>query len=161
MPELRKDAVTDTWVIIASERGKRPLDFARVPEVKKGGVCPFCPGNEEKTPPEVLAYRPGGGPSDSPGWTVRVVPNKFPALRIEGDLEEKPGGLHPHMNGVGAHEVIIESPDHDASPGKEYPGQVAETLRAIRDRYQDLRGDRRFKYIQLSLIHISEPTRPY
>lgn len=125
------------------------MDFALAGEVRKGGACPFCPGNEDKTPPEVLAYRPGGGPADTPGWRVRVVPNKFPALRIEGELGERPGGLHPHMNGIGAHEVIVESPDHDASPGKQPPEQLAEALRAIRDRYQDLRGDRRFKYIQV------------
>src|SRR6266404_4367283 len=81
-------------------------------EKMKGGFCPFCSGNESKTPPEIQAYRPnqnGGSPPqrDTPGWTVRVVPNKFPALGIEGNLDRQAEGMFDKMNGVGAHEVII------------------------------------------------------
>ncbi|HYL10160.1 MAG TPA: hypothetical protein VEU31_05430, partial [Candidatus Acidoferrales bacterium] len=81
MPELRKDPIVGRWVIISTERGKRPTDFVRESVVSQGkGFCPFCSGNEAKTPPEILAYgRPNGGPNSS-GWTIRVVPNKFPAL---------------------------------------------------------------------------------
>jgi UDPglucose--hexose-1-phosphate uridylyltransferase len=84
MPELRKDPVIGRWVIISSERGKRPHDWAVEPEKKRGGFCPFCPGNEDKTPPELIAIRPDGSPPNTPGWTLRVVSNKFPALQIEG-----------------------------------------------------------------------------
>src|SRR5205085_3190085 len=84
----------------------------------RGGFCPFCYGNESKTPPEVLAYRPhpNGGPppqKDSAGWTVRVVPNKFPALGIEGNIGRQAEGMFDKMNGIGAHEVVIETPDHN------------------------------------------------
>src|ERR1700677_4256103 len=90
------------------------MDFVRESVHIKGNpaVCPFCPGNEGKTPKEILAYGRNGGGKDTPGWTVRVVPNKFPALGIEGGLDREGEGLFDRMNGVGAHEVIIESPDH-------------------------------------------------
>ncbi|HYW68279.1 MAG TPA: galactose-1-phosphate uridylyltransferase, partial [bacterium] len=113
MPQLRKDPVLGRWVIIATERGKRPTDFATEPEEKKGGFCPFDEGNEDKTPPEVMAYREPGTKPDTPGWKVRVVPNKFPALSIEGDLDRAGEGMYDKMNGVGAHEVVIETPEHD------------------------------------------------
>src|SRR5512140_2142053 len=111
MPELRKDPVSGRWVIISTERGRRPSDFGTEPERERAGFCPFCPGNESKTPPEVLAYRPQG-PPNGPGWQVRVVPNKFPALQIEGDLSRQGDGMYDKMNGVGAHEVVIETPVH-------------------------------------------------
>ncbi len=85
----------------------------REPVKMKGGFCPFCVGNESKTPPEVLAYRPNGASANSDGWTVRVVPNKFPALGIEGNLSRQAEGMFDKMNGIGAHEVIIETPDHN------------------------------------------------
>ena len=88
MPELRKDPIVGRWVIIATERARRPIDFQIPHDSPHPGLCPFCPGQEDKTPPEVLAYRPPDGPAarrDVPGWSVRAVPNKFPALMIEGD----------------------------------------------------------------------------
>ena len=116
MPELRRDPVVGRWVIIATERAKRPTDYPREPVVIQGGdFCPFCYGNEAKTPPEIIAYRSNGSPPNSPGWSLRVVPNKFPALGIEGELERSGEGLFDKVSGIGAHEVIIESPDHDTS----------------------------------------------
>ena len=91
MPELRKDPIIDRWVIISSERGKRPVFLAEAAEAPKpGAICPLCPGNEAMTPPEVFAIRPASvsSPPNSPNWILRVVPNKFPALRIEGDLNK-------------------------------------------------------------------------
>jgi UDPglucose--hexose-1-phosphate uridylyltransferase len=112
VPELRKDPITGRWVIVATDRAKRPSDFSREQVVIKGvRFCPFCPGNELRTPPEILAFRVRGGPNE-PGWTLRVIPNKFPALRVEGDLNRKAEGIYDRMNGVGAHEVIIETTDH-------------------------------------------------
>ena len=113
MPELRKDPIIGRWVIISTERGKRPHDFVVEPEVTKGGFCPFDPGNEHTTPPEVLAYRDPGTEPNGPGWQLRVVANKFPALAMEGNLDRAGEGMFDKMNGVGAHEVIIESPDHN------------------------------------------------
>src|SRR5215475_6255482 len=112
LPELRKDPITGRWVIIATDRAKRPSDFIRQsPAAPTGGICPFCYGNEHKTPPEVLAYR-NSGERDQPGWRIRVVPNKFPVLGIEGDLNRQGEGMYDKMNGIGAHEVIIETPQH-------------------------------------------------
>ena len=113
MPELRKDPVVGRWVIISTERSRRPTNFQPVHLERSSGFCPFCPGNEDKTPPEVLAYRQNGSGPNSPGWDVRVVPNKFPALQIEGTLDRRGEGLYDKMNGVGAHEVVIESPRHE------------------------------------------------
>jgi UDPglucose--hexose-1-phosphate uridylyltransferase len=98
MPELRKDPITGRWVIISSDRGKRPTDFAEQRTKKRGGFCPFCPGNERTTPHEILAYR-DSGPPNGPGWRLRVVPNKFPALQIEGDLNKQGEGIFDKMNG--------------------------------------------------------------
>jgi UDPglucose--hexose-1-phosphate uridylyltransferase len=145
MPELRKDPITGRWVIISSDRGKRPADFQDMRTKKRGGFCPFCMGNERTTPNEILAYRENGRPN-GPDWRLRVVPNKFPALQIEGELNKQGEGIFDKMNGIGAHEVIIESPDHNATlatlPGK----AVEEVLYAYRDRMEDLKKDRRFLY---------------
>ena len=104
MPELRKDPIVGRWVIISTDRAKRPTDFVRENMKIKGGFCPFCYGNETKTPPEIQAYRPNpnGGPPpqrDTPGWTVRVVPNKFPALGIEGTLNRQAEGMFDRQHG--------------------------------------------------------------
>jgi UDPglucose--hexose-1-phosphate uridylyltransferase len=158
LPELRKDPITGRWVIISTDRAKRPSDFSRDQVKMKGGFCPFCYGNEAKTPPEVLAFRPNknGGPSverDSPGWTVRVVPNKFPALGIEGGMNRQAQGMFDKMNGVGAHEVIIETPDHNATLATLPEKRIEDVLWAMRDRILDLRQDKRFKYILLFKNH--------
>lgn len=153
MPELRRDPITGRWVIIATDRTRRPSDFQRqsVPP-PSGRFCPFCPGFENKTPPEVLAYRSAGGPNQ-PGWTVRVVPNKFPVLGIEGDLTRQGEGMFDKMNGIGAHEVIIESPNHAATYADMDDRQIEQALHAFRDRIVDLKRDIRFKYILIFKNH--------
>ena len=154
MPELRKDPVVGRWVIIATDRARRPTDFIRKKVVIRGGAfCPFCYGNESKTPPEILAYRNDGDPRDTPGWTLRVVPNKFPALVVEGTLNRQGEGLYDKMNGVGAHEVIIETPDHASTLSVLPAAQVESVLWAYRDRMLDLKKDRRFKYILIFKNH--------
>ena len=149
MPELRRDPVLGRWVIISTERGKRPNDFASETEPETGKFCPFCPGNEDKTPPEVLVYAPAGREKNKQGWTLRGVPNKFPALQIEGDIRREAQGMYDKMNGIGAHEVLIESPEH----GKEIPDmddkKVEEIIWGYRDRIIDLRKDTRFEYIMV------------
>lgn len=110
--------------------------------------CPFCYGNEQKTPPEVLAYRDNGGPNES-GWSVRVVPNKFPVLGIEGDLSRQGDGIYDKMAGIGAHEVIIETPDHRLPMSEMTEKQIEQVLSAYRDRMNDLKRDKRFRYIVL------------
>ena len=153
MPELRKDPVTSRWVIISTERGKRPTDFPPEPERPKRAFCPFCPGNEDRTPPEVLAYRGGGGGPNGPGWSLRVVPNKFPALRIEGDLNRQGDGIYDKMQGLGAHEVIIEAPGHKDTLADLPEARVEDLLWAFRDRILDLKKDQRFRYILIFKNH--------
>ncbi|MBI5789268.1 MAG: galactose-1-phosphate uridylyltransferase [Candidatus Schekmanbacteria bacterium] len=153
MPELRKDPIIGRWVIIATDRSKRPMDLqVPAPEIR-GGFCPFCPGNEDKTPPEIMAYRRNGGKPDSSGWHLRVVPNKFPALQIEGDLDRRGEGMFDRMNGLGAHEVVIESPDHTKSTAGLSEKELEEVLWAYRDRMLDLKKDKRFRYILVFKNH--------
>ncbi|HEV8614602.1 MAG TPA: galactose-1-phosphate uridylyltransferase [Methylomirabilota bacterium] len=153
MPELRKDPVVGRWVIISTERGRRPSDFKSEPVVLRGGPCVFCPGHEDKTPPEILAGRAPDSTRDGPGWSYRVVANKFPALRIEGELEPSGEGLYDRMNGVGAHEVVIETPDHAASLATMPVEAIADVLLAFRERVIDLKKDPRFDYILVFKNH--------
>jgi len=147
MPELRRDPVIGRWVIISTERGKRPSDFPKEPENNVGKSCPFCVGNEKMTPPEIIAYREPGSPKDSPGWWVRVVPNKFPALAIEGDLGRTGDGMYDRMNGLGAHEVIIETTEHNKDIHEYSDKCMEDVIWAYRDRIMDLKKDPRFQYI--------------
>jgi UDPglucose--hexose-1-phosphate uridylyltransferase len=154
LPELRKDPVTGRWVIIATDRAKRPNDFVREKvQIRGSGFCPFCYGNEAKTPPEIMAYRSDGSGRDTPGWSLRVVPNKFPALGIEGHENRRAEGLYDKMNGLGAHEVIIETPQHNLTLASMPTRQVEDVLWAYRDRILDLKKDRRFKYILIFKNH--------
>lgn len=154
MPELRKDPVTGRWVIISTDRRKRPNDFRlEQPAVLGAEYCPFCAGHEDMTPPEVLAFRHHGGPPNSPGWDVRVVPNKFPALQVEGNLDREGEGLFDRMNGIGAHEVIIESPDHARTLATLSEPEIERVLWACRERIVDLKRDTRFRYILVFKNH--------
>ncbi len=157
MPQLRQDPATKEWVIIAAERSKRPDDFKKIKSIPEKPPykedCPFCPGNEHLTPPETLAYRMGG-PSNSTGWWVRVVPNKFPALSPEGSLERKEEkGFFRMMDGVGIHEVVIGSPIHNQSFPLMEDTQTEEVLLAYRERYLALRQDPRIKLIIIFKNH--------
>jgi len=150
MPELRKDPVVGRWVIISTERGKRPSDFKSEPEPNENPAdCPFCEGKEFQTPPEILAYRHNGTSPNGPGWRVRVVPNKFPALRIEGEMDRSGEGMFDRMNGIGAHEVIIETPGHLKNITQLTSQEVEEIIWAYRDRAIDLKKDPRFRYVMI------------
>jgi len=147
MPELRKDPVIGRWVIIAEERALRPHDFiSERDDAGSGSFCPFCAGNETKTPPEIFAYREAGGEPNGPGWKVRVVPNKFPVLRVEGGLGKRAKGMYDRMQGVGAHEVFIETPDHETTITGLPDDHVTHILSAFRERLVDLRRDARLVY---------------
>jgi UDPglucose--hexose-1-phosphate uridylyltransferase len=155
VPELRKDPVTGRWVIISTDRARRPGDFSRERAAVRGvAFCPFCPGNESKTPPEIMAYRAAndGQPGEGP-WNLRVIPNKFPALGIEGELDRQADGMFDRMNGIGAHEVVIETPDHMESLASMPLKRVENVLWAFRERILDLKRDRRFKYILVFKNH--------
>jgi UDPglucose--hexose-1-phosphate uridylyltransferase len=152
MTELRKDPVVGRWVIISIERAKRPHEFPPEPAPRRDGVCPLCPGSERMTPPEILGYRPGGKPND-PNWTLRVVPNKFPALRIEGELGKAADGIYDRMHGIGAHEVVIESEQHDVDLFDLPEKRFQDVLWAYRDRVLDLKNDHRFKSVLIFKNH--------
>ena len=154
MPEFRKDPITGRWVIISTDRAKRPTDFLRQSVVIRGvAMCPFCPGHESKTPAEIAAYGRSGGGANTRGWSIRVVPNKFPALGIEGSLDREGDGLFDRMNGLGAHEVIIETPDHQSTLAMLSEKSMEEVLGAYRDRMVDLKNDKRFRYLLLFKNH--------
>lgn len=147
MPELRKDPVVDRWVIIAAERGARPDDFSTEAEPPSNGFCPFCPGHEDKTPPEVAQWgRDADAPANTSGWKVRVVSNKFPALSSQGEVERQGLGMFDMMSGIGAHEVVIESPEHDWDFAEATPQQTQYILSAYIERMKALREDSRFEY---------------
>src|SRR5258708_21561981 len=115
MPQLRQDLVTGRWVAIATERAKRPSSFTRAAQVATTAAaqCPFCPGHESMTPPEVMAYRPDGSAPNTTGWEVRVVPNLYPAFGpAHGEVQVEPDGPYLKMDGLGIHEVLITSPAH-------------------------------------------------
>jgi UDPglucose--hexose-1-phosphate uridylyltransferase len=155
VPELRKDPVTGHWVIISTDRQKRPNDFrfARASSIVGREHCPFCPGHEALTPPEIAAVRQNGGAANTPGWDVRVVPNKFPALQVEGTLDREGDGMFDRMNGIGAHEVIIETPHHDRTLAQMSEPEIERVLWAFRERMLDLKQDHRLRYILVFKNH--------
>ena len=155
MPELRKDPIIDRWVIISTERAQRPVFLAEQEPPPKPGLCPLCAGNEAMTPPEVFAIRPDPALSapNAPGWTLRVVPNKFPALRIEGALNKQGVGLYDRMNGIGAHEVVVETPVHGQTLYTMDVASVQSVFIAYKERTIDLLRDKRFKFIMIFKNH--------
>ena len=147
MSELRRDPVVGRWVIISSERGGRPTDYQPARPMPRDGFCPFCPGNEDKTPPEIRAVRAPGTAPDSAGWKIRVVSNKFPALQIEGELDKRARGIYDIMTGIGAHEVFIETPEHDKTISTLPLDHISDIMWIYRERHRDLEKDKRFKFV--------------
>ena len=153
MLELRKDPIIGRWVIISTERGKRPTDFEECPKENNSKICPFCVGNEKMTPHEIMSFRDSISSPNKPGWEVRVVPNNFPALQIEGKLQRQADGIYDKMSGIGAHEVIIETPDHGKSLADLSLTKFAKVLAVYKDRILDLEKDRRFRYVLVFKNH--------
>lgn len=146
MSELRRDPVTGRWVVIGPERARRPQDFRPQPVgAIDGDMCPFCEGQETVAGRELLAWRDPGSAPNSRGWHVRVVANRDPALRVEHALGEPADPLFQSVGGLGAHEVVIESPDHRATFATMTPEAVGRVLWAWRERIRDLRRDTRLK----------------
>lgn len=147
---LRYDFTTNDWVIFAPARARRPHELrqVRAPAVEAPGRCPFCPGNEALTPAEIYAVRDGSR------WSVRVIPNRFPALRIEADLRRVyQGRLFGSMGACGAHEVIIESPEHDRVLADQPAEHVERLLGTLQVRHADLMRDPRFQTITIFKNH--------
>lgn len=157
MSTLRFDQTLSDWVIFAPSRAKRPHEFrGRRGEADSRAdstaACPFCPGNESFTPHEIYAERSNretGAP-----WSVRVIPNKFPALRIEEDDRhyDNGDGLR-YMDGCGAHEVIVESPDHACLLAEQPLDQIERVLKTAQLRYLDLMRDARFQTVTIFKNH--------
>ena len=144
MPELRRNLATGEWIIAAPERAKRPDQFIKEAAARKRvqhheAECPFCEGHEEQAPNEVFAIREKGSKPNGRGWEVRVLPNKFPALvpsEVSGlNAYRSRVGIHLRIEGVGNHEVIIETPDHELSIGTMPVAQVEKVLAAYKERY--------------------------
>lgn len=152
MPELRQNFFTKEWVIIATERAKRPEELAthRPPQEVPAFVetCPFCPGNESKTPPEVMRYPTDGGP-----WQVRVIPNKFAALTSDVQPVRSLQHLRRRVTGFGFHEVIVDSPDHSRCMTLLSDEQVAKILAIYKQRYNVLSLDPRISHITIFKNH--------
>jgi len=143
-PEIRKDPVFGRWVIVASERGLRPNEFKPGgPEL--GHVCPFCPGHEEETPPPVYTLRNGEGGD----WRLRVVLNKYPALAAGGSAANVPDGMYEHMDGIGSHEVVIDTPFHDRQLEDMPVRDVADIFRTFILRANEIKKDPGVKYIMI------------
>jgi UDPglucose--hexose-1-phosphate uridylyltransferase len=131
MSDLRKDPTRGQWVLV------RPAG----PAAPHAEECPFCPGNEGLTPPEITAYRKDGSAPDGPGWWVRVIPEADPYFRIEWELVREGVGLYDTISPRGATELIIESPDHDDSPASMPPAQWERVLWMYGERLRDLKRD--------------------
>jgi UDPglucose--hexose-1-phosphate uridylyltransferase len=160
--ELRKDYLIDRWVVIATERGRRPTDFAKqkAEQAKAAGICPLCPGNEDMTPPAVLLYLRSNGEiektKDENGfrhkdWLVRCIPNLFPAFsppKNEGDQAE----IMKNDNfglAVGHHEVLIESPNHNEHPSEANIIQLQYLIDLYVDRLRELSEKPYVSYVSI------------
>lgn len=152
--EIRRDPITGRSVVIDRGPSRRRDDFdlepARLGDVPS--ACPMCEGRESDAGPEILAWREGG-PANVPGWSVRVVPNRNPKLRIEGGMEIRSEGIFETRDGLGAHEVIVETPLHDRPLHALDADRLWRVLWAWRSRMQDLKRDSRFSSIVIFKNH--------
>lgn len=149
MSEIRYDRLHDTHVIIAPERLHRPdCNFEEPAEKQDGAKCPFCEGHESMTPPEIYAKRKQGSAKNKSGWQTRVVPNLYKAVQIEVPHQHH-YGLFEHWEGFGAHEVIIDTPQHHTSMTQWSEEAIVSWLKTMRTRVADLRRDQRIAYISL------------
>jgi len=143
MSELRRDPLHERWVVIAPERDHRPTGPGAAG--RDGTPCPFCPGNEDLTPQEIAALRAPDG-----RWRVRVFPHRQPALRVEGDVAPRAAGVAERLHGIGAHEIVVETPRHGASWADLAPAEILDVLLVWQDRQRDLFRDGRIEHV---LVH--------
>lgn len=146
MTEIRKDPFTEQWIITGTEKEQEFFVSLASLEKTEWKVCPFCPGNEKVSGREIFALRTPGNTADTPGWEVRVIVSKQAALQIETDPDRRPEGMFDLMNNVGAHEVIIETPEHVKNLSNLPVEKIEKVFGAYQSRMRDLEGDRRFKY---------------
>jgi len=146
MPEIRQNIATKEWVVISTERAKRPEDFKSKKEKKvlpeRSETCPFCPGNEHMTPYEVFVVN-----DESGSWKIRVIPNKYPAVVYEGTVEFKSEGIKRTVSGVGCAEVIIESAKHNLSLALMPEKDIEQIIKVYKERYNSAEKDKRIKMV--------------
>lgn len=158
MPQMRQDAVTKHWVIIATERARRPerpaMPFNEPVSVDYKEDCFFCRGNEATTPPEVYACRMDNSDPDTPGWFLRVVNNKFAAVNMEEPFQINDKDLlHVSAYATGRAEVLIETHYHSKGPSKQSILEIKRVLKAYMARYYELSFDEDLKYILIFRNH--------
>lgn len=146
MSELRQDPVTGRWVIMSTGRAKRPHDIHVSDHKGDREFCPFCEGNEHTTPEEVFACRPEGSEPNTPGWQLRVVPNKYPALELHIGLQERRMGVFKSFSGVGMHEVFIEFPRHVSNWSEMDVESILRLVKAYKRRISAVQEDKRLVY---------------
>jgi len=146
MTELRREPIERRWVVITTNPARGPADYVpyKPPYQVQGPKepCPFCPGREGETPPEVFSLREGGN-----GWSVRVVPNKFPFFHIEGEFDRRAEGMYDTMEAVGAHEIVVEAPEHEQSFASMDAQHIEQVFKAYQARSVDLKKDVRIQQV--------------
>lgn len=151
MGELRRDPIIGQWVMVEDPQNSLgPQDYETEDQSRtKQALCQFCEGREDQTPLEVDAVRNPGSQSNGPGWSARAVPNRFPALRIEGSLNKRGIGIYDISNGIGAHEIVIETRDHARDLADLSVEEIGDVLLLYQNRSLGLAKDKRFKYIMI------------
>ena len=149
MPHLRYDQFHKLWVIFAPDRSNRPTDYAKPQTPEIVGECPFCPGHESLTPPEKYSLRRNDTQPDTPGWDIRIVPNKFPALNMGEEQGFADSDFEKSIGGFGVHEVIVDTPEHYSDLPDMPLSHIADILKTYRMRFRELENDERFKYVQV------------
>jgi len=151
MSEIRRDRLHDHYVLIAPERMRRPDTLLVKPSSTSKDSCPFCEGHEEMTPPEIYAIRDNH--ANTSGWSVRVIPNLYKAVQIELEDYSKVDGMFESRPGVGAHEIVIDTPSHNDRLANLDSLQIGQWLSAISMRIADLRQDKRLVHISVFKNH--------
>lgn len=146
MVELRKDPISSGWVIVNKNRDLNCFSKSEI-HLSDEKHCPFCAGKEKLTPPQIIAYDKSRRITNDKDWNIRVIPNNKPILAIEGSLLKKAEGIFDKMNGIGAHEIIIETPLHNKDTHSFTIEEYSQVLLVVQERIRDLKNDSRFEYI--------------
>ena len=154
MNQFRRNPVTGQWSIILEGYDIKELITTkharkRIGENKRARKCSFCSGSEAETSPEIFSIRHNDSQKNQAGWSARVIPNRQPVLQIFGDLNNRGVGIYDVLDGIGAHELVIESPDHNLQLPEMELSQIQDVLAAYRERFLDLKRDQRFRYVLL------------
>ena len=146
MSEIRRDLLTGEWVVMADNRMKRPYDFERSRTPKEiRHVCSFCPGNEEMTPEAIYEEK------DGDGWSIRVFPNKYPAVHPEcaESCPMEDCGPYTSLKAWGVHEIIVDTPRHDEKIHDFSKERMNAVLMVMRRRYEAIKSVEMVKYIHI------------